>query len=77
MRPRCVESYEVIMSSTDPFTRVYNQLWRVLEAHRALTDLVKLGNRIKHTAEGIGLHPEKENIMDADLPEVDLVPTVW
>ncbi len=62
------------MSSTDPFTRVYAALWDVLEKHKGFTDLVKIGNRIKHTDDGFGLRPEKENIMDADLPEVNLIP---
>lgn len=63
------------MSSTDPFTRVYDALWDVLEKHKGLTDLVKVGNRIKFTAGGFGLRPEKENIMDGDLPELLLIPT--
>ena len=63
------------MSSTDPFTRVYNALWDVLEKHKGLTDLVKIGNRIKFTEEGFGLRPEKENVMDADFPELFLIPT--
>lgn len=62
------------MSSTDPFTRVYNALWDVLEKHKGLTDLVKVGNRIKFTERGFGLRPEKDNIMDGDLPELLLVP---
>lgn len=58
----------------NPFRLVYEALWDLAEASAPLTDTVKLGNRIRfdHTDY---FNPIKEEVSDADLPELVLVAT--
>jgi len=59
------------MATTDPFSIVLDRLWRILEAHDDLLDLVKAGNRIERAGEErSGRWPRQ----DADLPTLDIVP---
>jgi len=57
------------MSTTDPFTQVYNGLWEMAEANDRLMSFVKVRNRIKYD-DNLG---PKENVSEADLPELMLV----
>lgn len=56
----------------DPFTEVYGKIWDLLEAHEGFTSLIRLGNRIR--LDGSRKEPRKERVLDADLPEVVLLP---
>lgn len=56
----------------DPFTQVYHALWRMLEAHKGFTGLVRIGNRIKLS--GSRPDPTKQLPAAADLPEVRVIP---
>lgn len=56
---------------TDPFTQVYEKLWDIMDAHKAMDALVAAGNRVKFT--GDNRQPEKPNPTTADLPEMRLV----
>lgn len=59
--------------ATDPLSLVYVSLWSMLEAHSGLTDLVRVGNRVKYEK---FLHvPIKDVLQDADVPEVGVIPT--
>ena len=58
---------------TNPITMVYNALWSMLEAHKPLASMVKIGNRVKLT--GANRLPIKEHLGTADLPELRLVST--
>lgn len=60
------------MSEQDPATQVYNALWDMLEAHKGFTDLVRVGNRIKMS--GRKRRPIKDEVSEADLPEVRIIP---
>lgn len=55
---------------TDPFTILYDFLWKVLEANETLTSLVRASNRVKF-ADVLGF---KEAIQHGDLPEIVIVP---
>lgn len=56
----------------DPFTQVYDALWRMLEAHKGFTGLVRISNRIKLS--GSSHDPTKNFPAAADLPEVRVIP---
>ncbi len=59
----------------DPFSLVLDALWsQCFEKHQPLMDLVKPGNRIKRIDE---IRPDKPLLQDADLVELDIVPTDW
>lgn len=58
----------------NPFTLVYDALWAMLEAHPQFVVDVKEGNRIKYNSSE-DRDPLKQEILDADLPEVVLVQT--
>jgi len=58
---------------TDPFTAVLQAIWKILDEHDGFSRLVKLGNR---WADGVPQDaPTRAGLaMDADRPEVNLVP---
>lgn len=56
----------------DPFTQVYNRIWEVFEDNVDFCALIKEGNRIKFTTEKTT--PMKKQAIDADYPEVSLIP---
>ena len=60
------------MPRGEPFTMVYDALWAMLEANEDFTDLVPVGNRIKYGNDNRS--PEKDEILNSDLPEVRIVP---
>ena len=53
----------------DPFTKVYDALWFLANRNTALTDLIKLNNRIDY-GKWIGA---KDDISTGDLPELSLI----
>jgi hypothetical protein len=53
----------------DPFTKVYDALWDLAVRNKALTDLIKVNNRIQYD-KWIGA---KDDISTADLPELALI----
>ncbi len=57
----------------DPFTQNYGAVWDALEAHTPLTDLVKLGNRMKFDQ----LDPPqlKDSQLVGDTPALMLLPS--
>lgn len=58
----------------DPFTLVYNELWKILEDHEGLADLVRQGNRIKFSKE-TGDHDPRRSIVDhGSTPELMILP---
>lgn len=55
----------------DPLTQVYDALWLMLESNEAWCNLVKPGNRIKFSGEGVS--PRKnEQLSPTDRPEVQI-----
>ncbi len=61
------------MSTEDnPIQKVYTALWEMLDDSTRLKEMVKPGNQIKFT----GSHAWKDQVAAADLPEMQLVPTV-
>lgn len=60
------------MPGTDPFSMVYNTVWDVLNRHKPLADLVKLRNRIRFDTDD--RDPEKQEIIDSDVPELEMYP---
>ena len=58
---------------TDPFTQIYDAIWKILENHKGVTKKVRLKNRIKLS--GVDPNPYKNTVLDADLPELLLEPT--
>ena len=56
----------------DPMSKVYDALWTMLENHSGFAGKVKIGNRIKYSGEN--RDPEKQEILDGDLPEVRIIP---
>lgn len=60
----------------DPFTLVMNRLWTLcFEQHEPLQVLLKPGNQIKRVL--AKFRPDKPEVQDGDLPELDLQPTAW
>jgi len=59
-----------MISDVDPFSMVYSALWKMAEETALLTDLVKLGNRIRYDT--MDSNPEKRAYMEADCPELVL-----
>jgi hypothetical protein len=57
----------------DPFSQVFTGLWQLVEEHAGLSQLVRIGNRIKldHPRDR---DPYKSAVQVADLPELLLVP---
>jgi len=60
------------MSTTDPFTVVYNRLWDIIEGDYYLSSLIKIGSRIKLT--GTAQNPLKSNTQDGDKPQLIIAP---
>lgn len=58
----------------DPFSQVYNALWSLAEGSDRLTEMVRLGNRIKFNQTDYS-NPLKNEVGEADLPELVLVST--
>ena len=61
------------MPSQDPFSQVYDAVWKALQAHKPLMDLLRPGNRIRFDDTEPN-DPEKENVREGDLPELMLSP---
>jgi hypothetical protein len=59
-------------SNPNPFSKVIDALWTLLEADVNFTDLVKTANRVKYNSETIR-DPIKQNVAPADMPEVAIV----
>lgn len=57
----------------DPFSMVYTALWDLAEAYDGLTELIKIGNRIRYDSDN--RQPEKRTTQDADMPELILTTT--
>lgn len=62
------------MIDGNPFVLAYDALWRLAERSALLTSLVKPSNRIKLNFTGQS-SPYKDEISQADLPEIVLVST--
>lgn len=58
-----------------PVKKIFDALWVLLEAWTGFTDIVPVGNRVKYTAGVPGTLQIKQEVADADLPEVRIVPT--
>lgn len=58
----------------NPFVQVYDALWSLAEASSELTSKVRVGNRVKFNHTGYD-SPIKDEVSDADLPELVLVST--
>ncbi len=57
-----------------PFNMVFNRLWEMAETSVPLAELVRVGNRIKFNQD-TNRDPIKQNVNNADLPELTLVMT--
>ena len=57
----------------DPITKVYNELWLILEDSPDFTHRVKGGNKINYVGKQ---DPEKQEIATADFPEVAIIAAV-
>jgi len=55
----------------DPFTMVYDALWKLVERNKRLKDSIPFGNRIKYDPESL---PKEENV-ESDTPELTLLTT--
>lgn len=53
----------------NPFTRVYNKVWDILEASSDFTAIFPVGNRVKFNSDTLR-SPLKEKITSADVPEI-------
>lgn len=62
------------MTGVNPFVDVYNALWNLAEDSTPLTTLVKPSNRIKYN-QSVPYDPTKDEVSEADLPELLLVST--
>lgn len=62
------------MPGSDPLTQIYDALWDMLETHKGFDRLVRVGNRAKFSLAG-PRDPVKDEISEADLPEVRIVRT--
>ena len=58
----------------DPFSKVYNALWDLVEQSARLKSLVRVGNRIKSNRQ-TRTPQYKQEISDGDLPELQLLAT--
>lgn len=58
-----------------PVKKVFDALWALLEAWTGFTDLVPVGNRVKYMEGVPGTLQVKQEVSDADLPEVQIIPT--
>ena len=60
------------MSSVEqnPIKKLYDALWEMLDDSTELKELVKPGNQLKWMEN----HTWKDQILDADLPEIQIVP---
>lgn len=54
-----------------PFSKVFDEIWNLLEANSDFTNIVSLGNRIKFNNDNTR-DPLKENVASEDMPEVVL-----
>lgn len=52
----------------DPFTKVFNALWELLEEGELFSKVVNKKNTVKYL--GSDRDPEKETVSDADFPEI-------
>lgn len=59
-----------VVINPDPFSMVHDALWVMVERNQNILDMVKPGNRIKFDKQNEPLQRK----MDADLPELILVP---
>ena len=59
--------------ATDPFTQVYEAIWKLLADGDEFATSVKDGNRISYAGRS-NRNPEKKNVLAADFPEVRLSP---
>lgn len=57
---------------SNPFDLVYDALWTLLESNAALTASVRPANRVKYSGSA-NIDPVKEEVSEADLPEVRIV----
>lgn len=55
----------------NPFTKVYNALWRIVKVHPGIDRAVKLGNRITFGEDN--RDPWKDKVSASDVPELVLV----
>lgn len=62
---------ELLLRDPDPYTLTYRALWAMLERSDRFSAVVRPGNRIK--LDGVDRAPFKEDISEADLPEVRIV----
>lgn len=61
------------MSDLDPFSQVYNALWSLADGSAQLTSLVRPGNMIRLNDTTRPRSPLKDEVSNADLPEIVLV----
>lgn len=64
---------EIARKIPNPYDALLDALWGILEADGGFRDLVPIGNRIKFS--GRDREPMKENVSEADLPEVRIIIT--
>lgn len=57
----------------DPISKAYDSIWDLAEQSVRLKSIVRPGNRIKYNLQS-DIAPDKEEISNADLPELVLVP---
>lgn len=61
-----------IQIGTDPFTLLENALWFALDSHPGVQSIVKPGNMVRFSTDKEV--PQKASVIDADLPELALLP---
>lgn len=69
--PQLTVDFGYLEVERDPYTMVYDCLWARLESHYQFANLVRRGNRIKWSTND--RDPEKEALMDSDVPIVSIV----
>lgn len=62
------------MNDRDPYSLVYDEVWRMLEASPEFCRLVPVRNRVKFS--GDNADPIKREVLSADLPEVRVMARV-
>lgn len=64
-----------IMGADNPFTRVHNGMWSLLEADDDFNRLIKEGNKVRYDQQydrGSGIKP---TVITADMPEIAIIQT--
>lgn len=61
-----------VTTEVNPVKKVYDALWQMLHDHEGFKGLVKVGNEVSF----MGKHAWKDQVQVADMPEVQIVPTV-